>query len=228
MKNFFIILIFIITLLHTSCSYEEKPTNEDVRIPIVEPTLDSIEPSIEPILTAENSPNIEDYNDYYEITSDNEDNYIITLYDINKNIIDEFSLPKEPYIGVLESNILQISISCGSPCNYTYFYNTETSDISDVYFNISLAEKGKVLYMGDRKFIISDIFDKTKYYKEIIRDFSPVAAECNDITEVKFLDDNTLLMNYLVGENFEIKQEIIELEETMSSITPSYELEKVK
>jgi len=95
------------------------------------------------------------------------------------------------------------------------FFDVKLNRISPRYNNPTLIENDKIVYMdydGERlKLIVSDLFDKNKFYKEYLRDFSPIAAPYNALSSAKFIDSNKLQIAYLTGIDYKEITETIEL-----------------
>ena len=88
-----------------------------------------------------------------------EEGYEVKLYDKNNQEIYSEVYPKEPWIKEVTENILEIGISTGSPSSYVFYFDRETSKISDVYFNAILLDNKYVAYMeNSEELIITDIF----------------------------------------------------------------------
>jgi len=149
--------------------------------------------------------------DYYKVIKSDDQSYTVILYDKNKNIIHQETVTKEPYISSEDEKIIRVTNSLGSPLNYIYFYDVVSSKISPVYENALLAENNKVVFMKDNVLIVSDIFNKDLFYKEIKRDFSQTAVPSSAIVSVKFVEPTKLQLNYLEGKDFVEKSEIIDL-----------------
>ncbi|MBP2656327.1 MAG: hypothetical protein H6Q73_3896 [Firmicutes bacterium] len=112
-----------------------------------------------------------------------------------------------------DDGIMQILISVGSPLNYSYFYSITTNKLSDPYTNVFSIKHGKVITCARGKVIISDIFDKSVYYKEIIRNFSPTVVPASAIQLADWSDNDSVVLKYLEGEDYGVKVEKVKLEE---------------
>ena len=172
-------------------------------------------PNTTTIPNSSNCKNESIYN-YYSVKCDNKNNYTIILYDSEGNIVYQEKINKEPHIEFLGENIIQITISLGSPLNYTQFYDISTGAISPAYSNALLIEKDKIIYMKIKKnkqvvMVISDFFNKDIFYKEIKREFSPTAVPSSAIRGVKFIDETKLQIKYVKGKDYIEKVEIIDL-----------------
>lgn len=148
---------------------------------------------------------------FFKISKDKDNQYVTTLLNKNGKIIHKEKSPKKPYVNILEKQIIQFTISLGSPNNYVYFYNIKTSDVSPVYHNPVLIGTGKIVFIKNDTLVVSHIFDKKKLYKEIKRDFSQTAAPSSAIIKAEFQEPDKILIKYFKGKEFEQVTEIINL-----------------
>lgn len=149
--------------------------------------------------------------DDYKITRINNDYKYIILSSKGK-VLEENTISVEPRIKYLSKNIIEVSFGAGNVSQYQ-FYEINKELISQIYENPSAIYKDKIVYMSfekELKLIIRNIFDK-QFYKEIKRNFSPVAAPYNAILSAKFIDDNHLEIIYLEGSTYKEKKETINL-----------------
>jgi hypothetical protein len=149
--------------------------------------------------------------DFYIIAKNKDETYNIKLLDKNKKVIDEFTVPKEPHVKELEKDVIQFIISYGSPFYTTYFYDTKANLISQAYDTPVLVDKGRIVIVEGNKLIVSDIFDKDLYYKEVERNFSQTVPPSSAILTAKFVNSDKLQIDYYEGEDFTEKSEIIDL-----------------
>lgn len=61
------------------------------------------------------------------------------------------------------------------------------------------------------KIIVQDIFDKERYYYEVIRDYAPDVVGTYMVIDAVFLDEATLHLQYYSGEDWEAVSEVIHL-----------------
>lgn len=148
-------------------------------------------------------------NDYYKLIKNRENDYTLILYSKDKKILEKMDYPKEPSINLLEKNVIQITLSVGSPAHYVHYFNITSNKISDTYFNESFAGKGIIAYMSDGKLVIADLFNKGKIYKKIKRNFSPTANPSSAIIKMKLIRKNKFLIKYLTGHNYTEKTETV-------------------
>lgn len=148
------------------------------------------------------------------ICEESADGYQLTLYsNAEEEILSEI-YPKEPIVTPITGNLLQISISVGSPATYIYYADTETARISETFFNPIYLGDGNIAYWGNDGLILKDIFDEGLFYQEIKRDFSECADPIGAIITVALLDNDYIALIYYEGEDFTEKSEIIAVNST--------------
>lgn len=147
--------------------------------------------------------------DYYKLIKNSENDYTLILYSKDKKILEKKNYPKEPSINLLEKNVIQITISVGSPAHYVHYFNITNNKISDTYFNESFAGKGIIAYMSDGKLVIADLFNKYKIYKMLKRNFSPTVNPSSAIIEMKLISKNKFKIHYLTGLKYKEKIETV-------------------
>ncbi len=118
------------------------------------------------------------------------------------------------YVACHKKNLIEITYSCGSPCNYTAFYDPTKQKISKFYYfvldthieseQIAIqASNGK--YQLEIKKIFSDSIGHI-----IKRKFSNAAILGNVVT-VKFINSNTIDLTYMTGSKYDEVNEIVKL-----------------
>lgn len=203
------ILFILMSLFFTGCS--NKQVSNEIAM-TSEPTLPQ-----KPIVTDCGKDETANEDDYFKVVKESESDYKVYLYGIDKKVYKELDFPKQPYVEKVEEYLIKVVISTGSPSNYTTFYNIkDKKESTTAIFNLLLYDKGKVVYVEDGKLIISDVFDKNLYYKEIKRNFSTDYSNPASF-EVKFIENNKLELKYLEGKDFEEKTEIINLYSSTNS-----------
>ena len=191
-------LVFIISTLLMGCQVSDFSKDENVNVNQNQ---------------TDKTPQSESITNYYKVIYNADKSYTIILYDKNKNVVHKETVFKEPYIGLEDENIIKIVNSVGSSANYTYFYDVASSKISPVYENAILIQKDKIVFMKNDVLIVSNIFNKSLFYKEIKRNFSPTAVPSSAIISAKFINSNKLQIDYYTGKNFTEKLETINLDE---------------
>ena len=133
--------------------------------------------------------------------------HFIWLYTDEKNkVVYEEKFEKEPFIEILDKHIIRITISVGSPSNYTYFYDVSSKKESVVYENILLVENNKVAIIQDKKLIVSDYMGEKIYLKKVIQNLADTAVPSSAIIKLKLLNKNKIEVVYLDKEFEEITE----------------------
>lgn len=150
--------------------------------------------------------------------------YRVTLYDKNHNEVfsEVYSYMRmPPWFTMISGNIWEIGISVGSPARYTFYFDTETAEISDIYFNAKVFGDKYIAYMDsdvigadEITLTLTDIFEKGILHQEVVRDFSVCADPMSAVYSVEMIDDNSIRLEYCAGEDYTTVSETIELEWT--------------
>jgi len=149
-----------------------------------------------------------------DLSKVDEAEYHYYIFNNNGDIMFEETYYRIPYFSYLGNDILQVQTGGGNVSQNQYF-NTDKNLISPIYYNPSLVENGKIVYMtyeGSKfKLIVRDLFDKSKFYKEYEREFSHIATPYSILISAKFIDSNKLQVTYLAGKDYKKVTEIISL-----------------
>lgn len=119
--------------------------------------------------------------------------YYYYIYDRNHNIVkSDGPLIKNPNIILTEDNLIQFTLQTGtgSATQWGYFYDIEGNEFSPIFQSIYDEHNKIVIYGGLNKLIISDIFDNTRYYKEISTFSSPLSKTADPIIDAKFIKNS--------------------------------------
>lgn len=150
-----------------------------------------------------------------QVLYERKDGYQLILYDKeHKEVLSEH-YPENMWIDGVSEDILEIGISVGNPGNYTYYFDKETVEISETFFDAILVGDEYIVYMKDdderkeRTLIISDIFKEGILEKEITRDFSKTEEPMSAIISVEMIDSENIRLEYYKGETFTIESEIV-------------------
>lgn len=160
----------------------------------------------------------EDEKDRYEVNPDKyyfcekvKDGYEISLYNnLNQKIYSEV-YPIEPTIRPVKENVLEISISVGSPASYNFYFDIERFKISDTFFNSFFVGDNYIAYMYNEELILRDAFDKDTFYMTITRDFTKTANPMSAIISIELVEQENVKLRYFKGEDYVEIIEIIEL-----------------
>ena len=207
-KIIFLVIILFQVVIFAACDYRINETKSPTITVIPINKIETNSPTI--TVKPGNMNDIDSIKSYYHIIKDKK-GYTVKFYNKNKKVVYKVDYPKEPYIEAIDKDILQIGISLGSPNSYVFFFNTKTSEVSDTYNNPILIKNGKIIIVQNDKLIVSDLFNKSKYYQEIVRDFSKTAVPSNSIISADFTNTKSLSISYLKGNDMIETQEVIEL-----------------
>ena len=194
MKRFlYLLLIFVVATLG-ACNYSEAD------------------------LKKENEPSEKTYYEIIDKTDEGgEYGYEFFIYDGKGNIVLHNETRVEPRIEYTESGLLEIMVSVGSSAQLFRYYDIEKNILSEESFWNPAAVKGDMIaYMtlDDENNIllaVQNIFDRNVFYKEFEFDFSPTAVPSNVLEKAEFIDDNTLSITYMKGEDYLSENAIIQL-----------------
>ncbi len=157
-----------------------------------------------------------DISNTYTVNEKENYNYEVIIRQYNGKVIftEEYD-HTQPFIEVIGKDMITLEVSGGLGCRVTRFINVKDGDVSEKFGNVVANNSDKVVYPifedGIMKIIVQDIFDKNKFYLEVIRDYAPVAVGRDMIIDAEFLDDTTLCLEYYSGEEWEEVREIINL-----------------
>ncbi|WP_186646358.1 hypothetical protein [Fluviispira vulneris] len=114
----------------------------------------------------------------------------------------------------LTNNLAVIRVSCGSPCSTSMFVDFEKNVLSDGYSDvIAIDPKNKIVaYVNeDVKLELAKIFTDKK--KVILLDSSKDFSVANVIDKIKFIDSNSIKIDYQAGEERTMKSAIVSIKE---------------
>lgn len=136
---------------------------------------------------------------------------ICTLYLNKKNSNQSILLEKvpSPSIEPLGNSLIKLFFNCGSPCNYTFFYDSKIGLSQPFEFEVAVDAGRKVVVVAQENDLAAyKIFDKQKKILfSISRNWSPTVALYNNIIGAKFIE-NSLRVEYLEGKDFKEKTEV--------------------
>lgn len=147
----------------------------------------------------------------YTLKQNKDTSYNLKVFDKKNKIVYKEKFEEEPFIEVLDKHIIRITMSAGSSLNYTYFYNIISQKESDVYENILLVDNSKIVFLKEKKLIVSDYMGEKIYFNKVIESLADTAVQSSAIISVKFIKKNKIEIIYL-NNNFEEIKENFELE----------------
>ncbi len=135
-------------------------------------------------------------------------NTYLKLKNNDKVVIAENSSP--PSVASLDENLISIFFSCGSPCNYTKYYNIKKGISRPFEFAVAVDTKRKIVILAKKNNLVAyNMFtDIKKPLFSIKRNWAPTVALYSDIIEAKFIK-GALYIKYLEGDRYFEKEEVI-------------------
>lgn len=115
-----------------------------------------------------------------------------------KKISDKMRAPSVTWHG---SNLAEITISCGSPCEYSWFFTPELGVSAPIEFVVAVAPSKMIAVSAgvDELEIVQIFGDIKKPLQTIKRDFFPAAALVSILSDVKFIDEDHLQFSYMAS-----------------------------
>jgi len=164
--------------------------------------------------TAYKSAEIIDETKYYKIVYLNFA-YYYYIFDENYDIVkSDGPLMKQPRITMVDNHLIKFTLQTGTGLGtqWGYYCDTETGMVSEVYSSIYDQCNKKVAYGEPKKVVITDIFDNTKFYQEILNFKYPLSEMAEPIKMVKFIDDGDKVeVSYFTGVGYEEVKEVFDL-----------------
>lgn len=161
-----------------------------------------------------------DETSYYKIINKSENDnqkYQYIIYNLDKEVVLDEETTREPAVNYLGDGLFEIVTSHGSPALLYRYYDIFNDTLSeDSFWNRAAVKGHAIAYMDltqDSKLvlIVRDIFNKDIYYNEFERNFSPNAVPSSALTDAEFINDDTLNITYLKGEDSEEVTETIHI-----------------
>lgn len=154
---------------------------------------------------------------YYQLLEGPKFQYYYYIYDDKKEIVLEGALTRYPALSFLDDDIVRLHIGMGTGIALDQYYSVTKDSLSRIYQYAVAYHQEKIAYIyipntessfTNRILIVRNVFDKSKYYKEFMLDFSPAASP---ITGAEFTSENQLKVTYQTGEDYTEITEILEL-----------------
>ncbi len=118
-----------------------------------------------------------------------------------------------PTIDELSGELVRLYFTCGSPCNYTNFYEQKKGISQSFEFVVAVDVNREIVVIAEENQLVGyKIFDKKKNpLFNIQRNWSPTATLYGGIIEAKF-NGNIFEIKYLEGQSFKAKSELIPIQ----------------
>lgn len=143
--------------------------------------------------------------------------YSYEILDGDGNIVrSDGPYTKEPHISMSDESVVKVSYQAGTGLStrWTFYYDTVSNEFSPVYYSVFGESGENVIYRSGSSIVISNIFDKTKYYKEINK-FKYLLSETVEPFISAEIDDSgdMIKITYLTGDDFEEVTEYFDISE---------------
>ena len=166
----------------------------------------------ESLETTNNDSEIVKQSSHYRLTRLNS-LYYCDFYNDNGDVVkSEGPFANIPEITVVDDDLYEFTYSAGidKGTQWRFYYDSDKDVFSKVFYSIYDYNNGLIAYTEQNKVVIRDIFDKTKFYKEIFNFEYAFSNTVDPFVNVEFLDGNSIKVIYLSGANYEEKAEIFE------------------
>lgn len=174
-----------------------------------------------PSVPSEKKRTIIEETEYYKVAYVNL-MYEYYIYDKEHNVVrSETSMNRQPHLSMVSDDTVKFTLQVGTGIGtqWGYFYNVTNNVFSPVYNSIYDQTNDKVAYGGVNKVIVSDIYDKEKYYYEIKEFKEPLSKTVQPIFCAEFIDDgNKLKVSYLSGDCYTALDQIFELKDNQGTV----------
>ncbi len=144
--------------------------------------------------------------------------YELILYDKEKREVFSMVYSKEPWVCEVAEGVFEIGVSTGSPARYTFYFRREDGKMSNGFVNAKLFGGRYIACRSwdsgqwDAPLILTDIFEEGILYQEIYRDFSVTADPMSSIYNIELTDEEHVMLEYSVGEDYTVVSEVVEIE----------------
>lgn len=141
-----------------------------------------------------------------------DDKYIVSISNDQGEIIYKGAYALQPVISKTGESTFMVTVGKGDS-RTTKFINKKTGIVSDGFENISACNEKIVIYgtyESDKlKIIIRDIYDKNKYYEEIIDTFPNVAVGSYIIKDAQIYSNGSIDLTYYVDDDWTEKKKVV-------------------
>lgn len=155
------------------------------------------------------------YHKVYAIEKGDLPKYRYEIYNKSGKVVKTEKTVAYPNIQKVSDNLLSISTGAGSFVGQGQYYDIEADNFSELFESLLATSGNLVVYVKTPNvLVIRDIFDKTKYFKEVTLDLAEAAVPTAVISKIEFVEDGKLKVTYLSGEEYIEKTATIEISES--------------
>ena len=151
---------------------------------------------------------------YFKIIKQAEAEYYYIIYNNDKKIVKEEShYGPSPVINYIDNGTIEILLQAGTNMFYCTYYDINNDNFSDQYESPIICEYEKIVYLDYNKnpftLVVRNIYDTNKFLKEFI--LEDISLAVSPIIKAEFLDENTLNIVYMSGQEFKEKAVLLNL-----------------
>lgn len=143
---------------------------------------------------------------YYRVYVENSE-YYYCIYDETGEVVDSGSTSSRlPHISLIDDHTVKFTLQTGTGLGtqWGYYYNAERDVRSRIFMCIYDEYGGKTVYGDVERIIVRDIFDKTKYYREISSFKNPLSDSVEPIINANFINNGrSVKVIYLTGKDYQ-------------------------
>lgn len=151
---------------------------------------------------------------YFKIIKQADAEYYYIIYNDDKKIVKEGShYGPSPVINYIDNDTIEIMLQAGTNMFYCTYYDINNDRFSDQYESPIICEYEKIVYLDYNKnpftLVVRNIYDTNKFLKEFI--LEDISLAVSPIIKAEFLNENTLNIVYMTGQEFKEKSLVIDL-----------------
>ena len=151
---------------------------------------------------------------YFKIIKQADAEYYHIIYNNDKKIVKEGShYGPSPVINYIDNGTIEIMLQAGTNIFYCTYYDINNDRFSDRYESPIICKYEKVDYLDYNKnpftLVVRNIYETNKFLKEFI--LEDISLAVSPIIKAEFLDENTLNIVYMSGQEFKEKSVVLNL-----------------
>ncbi len=152
----------------------------------------------------------------FDISQDMHPEYLYEIYDNSGEVVKSETMFAFPTITYVSDTLLSIEWGGGSDTWLGQYYDIDKNICSNIIQSPFALLEQKIVYLAlsddvtGHKMVVSDVFDETKYYKELHID--DLSSAINPILSVEFINNQELKVCYLSGEDYEEKTQVFQID----------------
>ncbi|WP_349672872.1 hypothetical protein [Lacrimispora sp.] len=151
---------------------------------------------------------------YFKIIKQADAEYYYIIYNNDKKVVKEGShYGPSPEINYIDNGTIEILLQAGTNIFYCTYYDINNDRFSDQYESPIICEYEKIVYLDYNKnpftLVVRNIYDTNDFLNEFI--LVDISSAVSPIIKAEFLDENTLNIVYMSGQEFKEKAVVLNL-----------------